>query len=62
MSSKLVGCLEGFYGRPWSTLQRTELLENLQSWNMNAYMYSPKDDRKHRAAWRELYDDSEVVA
>jgi hypothetical protein len=22
-------------------------------------MYAPKDDRKHRAAWRELYDDAE---
>ena len=23
-------------------------------------MYSPKDDRKHRAAWRELYTAAEL--
>eukprot|EP01043_Picozoa_sp_COSAG02_P031303 COSAG02_NODE_2036_length_10039_cov_174.290040_3_plen_393_part_00 len=27
---------------------------------LDSYMYSPKDDRKHRAAWRELYTPSEL--
>lgn len=27
---------------------------------LDSYMYSPKDDRKHRAAWRELYTPAEL--
>ena len=27
---------------------------------LDSYMHSPKDDRKHRAAWRELYDGNEL--
>lgn len=27
---------------------------------LDTYMYSPKDDRKHRAAWRELYSSDEL--
>ena len=27
---------------------------------LNTYIYAPKDDRKHRAAWRELYTDTEL--
>lgn len=58
------GVLEGFYGRPWSQAQRTELVSHLAKWGLNTYMYGPKDDRKHRAAWRELYsvEDGEAAA
>eukprot|EP01052_Picozoa_sp_SAG31_P043394 SAG31_NODE_7213_length_1753_cov_2.334341_1_plen_45_part_10 len=28
---------------------------------LNTYMYSPKDDRKHRAAWREQYTTDELA-
>ncbi len=27
---------------------------------MNVYMYSPKDDKKHRAFWRDLYTPQQV--
>lgn len=32
----------------------------MRAWNMNTYMYAPKDDTKHRAYWRELYTVEEV--
>lgn len=27
----------------------------ISQWGLNAYLYAPKDDDKHRAYWRELY-------
>jgi hypothetical protein len=60
MNDFLCGVIEGFYGRPWTTRQRLELFSWMQAWGMNTYMYGPKDDLKMRAAWRELYDESEL--
>ena len=60
MKEFLCGVIEGFYGRPWTMKQRLELFSWMQGWGMNTYMYGPKDDLKMRAAWRELYDDSEL--
>jgi flagellar biosynthesis/type III secretory pathway chaperone len=60
MNDFLCGVIEGFYGRPWTTAQRLELFSWMQAWGMNTYMYGPKDDLKMRAAWRELYDESEL--
>jgi hypothetical protein len=65
---------EGFYGRPWSSDQRAEMISKMQGEplrgmqlaegrefaGLDTYMYSPKDDRKHRAAWRELYTAKEL--
>eukprot|EP00108_Taenia_solium_P008405 TsM_001145200 transcript=TsM_001145200 gene=TsM_001145200 len=50
----------GFYGRPWTYPQRRELFRRMQSMGMNAYLYAPKDDLKHRISWRELYTDKET--
>lgn len=33
---------------------------SMQSMGMNAYLYAPKDDLKHRLSWRELYTDKEA--
>jgi protein O-GlcNAcase/histone acetyltransferase len=33
----------------------------MQDWGLNTYLYAPKDDLKHRARWRELYNDSEAA-
>ena len=60
-SPGLFGVVEGFYGRPWSAAQRRQLLGWLQANGLNAYMYAPKDDAKHRAVWRERYDRSEAA-
>ncbi|XP_028967383.1 protein O-GlcNAcase [Galendromus occidentalis] len=32
----------------------------MRAWNMNTYMYAPKDDTKHRLYWRDLYTVEEV--
>ncbi|XP_076583719.1 protein O-GlcNAcase [Chaetodon auriga] len=49
------GVVEGFYGRPWTMEQRTELFKREQKWGLNTYLYAPKDDYKHRMYWRDLY-------
>jgi hypothetical protein len=54
------GVVEGFYGRPWSGAQRCRLFDRMARWGLNSYLYAPKDDLKHRAAWRETYDDAEL--
>lgn len=56
----LGGVVEGFYGQPWSHTQRLDLFDNLVGWGLNTYFYSPKDDLKHRALWRESYTESEL--
>jgi hypothetical protein len=54
------GVVEGFYGRPWSANQRHRLFGWMREWGLNRYLYAPKDDRKHRACWRQLYDSAEL--
>jgi protein O-GlcNAcase/histone acetyltransferase len=56
----LGGVVEGFYGRPWSTTERLQLFAQIAALGMNTYFYAPKDDLKHRAIWRQLYDTSEI--
>lgn len=53
------GVIEGFYGKPWTEVERSELFEWMANWGLNTYLYAPKDDLKHRALWRELYSPSE---
>ncbi|KAJ8001570.1 hypothetical protein DPEC_G00170850 [Dallia pectoralis] len=54
------GVVEGFYGRPWTMEQRAELFKREQKWGLNAYLYAPKDDYKHRMYWRDLYTPEEA--
>ncbi|XP_077427900.1 protein O-GlcNAcase isoform X1 [Vanacampus margaritifer] len=54
------GVVEGFYGRPWTMDQRTELFKREQKWGLNTYLYAPKDDYKHRMYWRDLYSVEEA--
>jgi protein O-GlcNAcase/histone acetyltransferase len=56
----LGGVIEGFYGRPWTHSQRLTMIDQLKTWQLNTYFYAPKDDLKHRAAWRQPYDDAEI--
>lgn len=53
------GLVEGFYGRPWSHRARLDAIAFLAPHGMNAYVYAPKDDPKHRADWRVPYDTHE---
>lgn len=55
------GVVEGFYGRPWTMEQRKELFKREKMWGLNAYLYAPKDDYKHRNYWRDLYTSQEAV-
>ncbi|EDV20047.1 uncharacterized protein TRIADDRAFT_1311, partial [Trichoplax adhaerens] len=50
----------GFYGLPWSFTDRLDLFERLKKWGLNTYIYGPKDDYKHRSAWRDLYTETEA--
>lgn len=53
------GVIEGFYGRPWSASQRTEMLDWINEAGLKLFAYAPKDDIKIRARWRELHDGRE---
>ncbi len=33
----------------------------MSDWGLNTYFYAPKDDLKHRAIWRQCYDDAELA-
>ena len=39
---------KGFYGKPWTTIQRKELFKRMKQLNLNVYMYGPKDCKKVR--------------
>jgi protein O-GlcNAcase/histone acetyltransferase len=56
----LGGVVEGFYGQPWTGAQRLHLFGQLAELGLNSYFYAPKDDLKHRAIWREPYDEAEL--
>ncbi|CAF1464001.1 unnamed protein product [Rotaria magnacalcarata] len=56
----LCGIIEGYYGRPWSLNQRKILFETCLRFGLNAYVYAPKDDAKHRSRWRDLYTNDEL--
>lgn len=58
----ICGVVEGFYGKPWSCEQRKDLFKRLKELRMNAFMYAPKDDTKHRAKWRQLYSEAEAYS
>jgi hyaluronoglucosaminidase len=57
---KIRGVIEGFYGEPWSHQDRINLMNFFGRFKINAYIYAPKDDLKHRQNWREYYNDEEL--
>jgi protein O-GlcNAcase/histone acetyltransferase len=56
----LAGAIEGFYGQPWTSSERLELFDWMAAWDLNTYVYAPKDDLHHRALWRVPYDTAEA--
>jgi hyaluronoglucosaminidase len=56
----LRGVIEGFYGPPWSSTDRLAVIEFVAERGMNAYVYAPKSDPKHRDRWRDPYDAAEI--
>lgn len=56
------GYIEGFYGNPWNTQERADMLRLMAFHGMNTYYYAPKDDPYHREKWDELYPADELAA
>lgn len=54
------GVIEGFYGPMWSHAERLHLVQHLREWNMNLYIYSPRDDPYHRFHWDTPYPADEM--
>src|SRR5579872_5493561 len=52
------GIVEGFYGPPWSHLDRLYMIRFLSDSGFNTYMYAPKNDDYHRTEWRKDYPES----
>ena len=55
------GFIEGYYGIPWTTDERIELMEYGSKVKSNIYIYAPKDDSYHSSNWRALYDQSDLL-
>ena len=51
------GVVEGFYGAFYTAPERNDLLSFMSQYGYNLYVYGPKNDRQHRARWREPYPD-----
>jgi hyaluronoglucosaminidase len=51
------GIVEGYYGRPWSHVDRRWLIGRMADWGMNTFVYAPKEDPLHREQWRTPYTD-----
>ena len=56
------GVCEGFYGRPWSALERQDCFALIKKLGMNTYMHAPKVDPYHRRLWRKRYPAARVAA
>ena len=56
----LRGVVEGFYGRPWGTDGRYDLIEFMGRYKMNCFIYGPKDDPYHLSRWKEKYPEDYV--
>lgn len=61
MTWPIRGLIEGFYGPPWGWKDRREVMETCHRWGLTHYVYAPKDDPKHRQAWRVPYDGTELA-
>lgn len=62
-SSYYRGFIEGYYGIPWTSEERKELMRFGSKFKSNIYIYAPKDDAYHSSCWRDLYakNDLEIL-
>jgi hyaluronoglucosaminidase len=51
------GVVESFYGVFYTAPERDDLIRFLGRHGFNYYLYGPKNDRQHRARWRETYPE-----
>ena len=54
--NKIIGYIEGYYGRLLSWKNRKSIIKSLHNNNMNTYFYAPKEDVCHRLYWRKKYN------
>ncbi len=47
------GVIEGFYGRPWTAEARLDVVRQVGAVGLDTYVWAPKSDPTHRAAWSE---------
>ena len=59
---RLLGIVEGFYGRNWSWAARSDYAAFMAGQGMNSYIYAPKGDARLRSNWRSLWTDEELAA
>ena len=59
-SSYYRGFIEGYYGIPWSSEERKELMRFGSKFKSNIYIYAPKDDAYHSSCWRDLYAENDL--
>lgn len=57
-----LGTIEGFFGRPYSWAERTDLMRFLKPHGYGFYIYAPKADLHLRRAWREPHPVAETSA
>ncbi len=57
-----LGTIEGFFGRPYTWAERTELMRSLKPHGYDFYLYAPKVDPHLRRAWREPHSAEETTA
>ena len=55
-----LGIIEGFYGRPWSWMQREETATFLAPRGYRFYLYAPKGDTYLRRRWQEPYPEQDA--
>lgn len=58
---KIRGVIEGFYGKPWTHHERTDMIDFISKAGMNTYFLAPKDEPGHRRHWQDLRPESEFV-
>ncbi|MEX0502424.1 beta-N-acetylglucosaminidase domain-containing protein [Alphaproteobacteria bacterium LSUCC0719] len=46
------GYIEGYYGRLLTWQDRNRIIERMAGLGLNAYLYAPKEDLRHRVEWR----------
>lgn len=59
-SSYYRGFIEGYYGIPWTSEERKELMIFGSKFKSNIYIYAPKDDAYHSSCWRDLYAENDL--
>ncbi len=53
------GTAEAFYGTPWTTSQRLDLIDFLGRSKQNFFLYAPGDDPYRQAQWRDPYPEGQ---